>query len=1200
MTTSYGDDFASFIFSKVCPGLYFLDQESSNTACYLYFVPIGTSQIFSSDLLPSLDHIWNDPAWAGWLIYTDKLISSEAAEIFVDTVTTVGKLPPLKTDNYTAFPGVAWVENPNNWDGSSKPFHDFSWLLVRPNDSPPTPKSLRFLIMPKGSSDSNVWKYGWTSHLTLSISNRLPISLITTESGLPALQISAVKTDSKLIRVVYKDVIKPDVSTELNGEYSWQVKIPLSGPNSGSFCCPVGLQPKLLAENFHCGFFFAFGEPASLVSYPFLQSSYPFDTNPALETYVAFDLALNPIVAKATRLSLHLDSTTWPCHKQDCVNASSLVSSYFFGTNGYALKLTPFAELSSNESSTAPGFALSVAPAKANESDSTSVRYLSPVGRFRVTSLENTLDPTLDWMCGLSAQEFVRIAQGDVIEFVSDLPAYAPWRPDGTPTHDDEIKVPLLTDKYTTSWIMYPVAGTVSQVGYFSQPRSYVYYSADTQISSPTDVMLSDFSSGSSTFPMVPYGGINAKGDIPSPQSVKLIKEFENKVLIPTRYQNIQALSTGPRFLSPSVSGDENSQELRAVATSQGLLIELSPAITNADLSQASSWQRLVLASSPSDPSVKLSFDCNSETGRVSPSLANALMQDGAFLVMTNAEDAAPFSNDLHIDGFHFHFNVATGKSFNSSNTLLLFKFNTQLSLRELTELPNLWTARDTFVGDTEAVTEAQKKIIDAIEVGQKHNNSEGDPFGFFNKLVDDVEWTGILALNVPVNGSSMSPDLQMLLGGMDGQLSAHHLSIQNNKISNSNDSYDLDSSIFGLISYSEASPSSPEMPKTKMDSSYSYKLEQLLVQINNSKIVLFDVRVGLTINQVFGRDVRLLNSSSNTLSLNGTYQTRNGVGSVIFDSNLSFVYEMVEAVNCYRVIERVKFDSAMLVPLKSESKDNEEKEVIARFAMTGQLWFRSNPFPGTDLDLMSYGIENNVGLKFSNFTVDVGFTLDANGAHIPDKPTICTVRPELLIPLSTPEAIRPNSLLANLPLKLTNFAYSDMGLSAITSGALPVHCPQLISGLSPDAVVSAPYVTESPQYALKFELPLGSLGSLSEVHAGISASLLLGWGPSPVTPDSDALGILIQLPQLNAGYQGFELQGFLRTEFGDANLIRVDTESGLVYALLFNNVHLNLFGYTFPPGVMIDFMLFAGPPEQSEASKPKNLAWFLGAKQPQ
>ena len=94
-----------------------------------------------------------------------------------------------------------------------------------------------------------------------------------------------------------------------------------------------------------------------------------------------------------------------------------------------------------------------------------------------------------------------------------------------------------------------------------------------------------------------------------------------------------------------------------------------------------------------------------------------------------------------------------------------------------------------------------------------------------------------------------------------------------------------------------------------------------------------------------------------------------------------------------------------------------------------------------------------------------------------------------------------------------------------------------------------------------------------------------------------------MMLPQLSAGAGGFELEGILKTTFGDANLLKVDLDGGqqTVYAFLFNNIQLSVFGYRFPPGMLIDFMVFAGAttPGKKEATNANNLAWFLSA-QPQ
>jgi hypothetical protein len=127
----------------------------------------------------------------------------------------------------------------------------------------------------------------------------------------------------------------------------------------------------------------------------------------------------------------------------------------------------------------------------------------------------------------------------------------------------------------------------------------------------------------------------------------------------------------------------------------------------------------------------------------------------------------------------------------------------------------------------------------------------------------------------------------------------------------------------------------------------------------------------------------------------------------------------------------------------------------------------------------------------------------------------------------------------------------------------------------------------------------LGSLGALSGVHAGITATLTIAWGPAPSVPDNDAAAVFIELPSLSAGYQGFDLQGFVKTKFEDANLLQVETEPGQsVYAMSFDNVQLSVLGFGLPPGVLVDFFLFSGNQKDpaTKVDDASSIGWLLSA----
>jgi hypothetical protein len=1225
----------SATFTQVCPGLYQIGSAGSPPAGYAYFVlanPGVEDNAPSPPVPPTLAQVWNDYAYGGWIVYTALPVAQAIAPQFVQAARR--NLPPLSLTYRFAFPCLVWIEDPQHWLQNGSPLAGLPWILAQPSGPPPlTFNTLRQLQTPNPASGTASWNYGWVRHLTLSISNTLPIALVSLPDGTPAFQIITASRDYSLIQLMYGRVAP--YQDYLVGQNAWQVNIPLTGEATGSFCFSVGLQPGPLAHYFRCGFMYAYGPEADALVYPFLSPNYPFDHNPIPQSYVAFDVRLNPVLLTdpvSTRFALHLDASSWPCNPADCQNAAALTSPYFFLTSGVAASLQPWqapATASPGLIDNPPGFALCVAPptSAVTVSPGEPIYYLAPIGTFQVTVASPT-GSTFDLMPGLFAQEFLRLCEGDIVAFQVGHAAYAPsFMPAGSPAPNEAAaspNSPLLTDQYTTSWMTYPVLPPSGPVGYFSQPSASVYYSALGGETYPeaVDAMLYDFSAPA-TFPIVPYGGISAWTSYSPPApyaSAQVFAGFEAGVLTGRRHQLLMS-DIGPRFLAPH--SPTGSPPLAAAETPQGLVVKLYEAGP-----LEGSWQRLLLAQTPGSPPRTLGFESRvSPPAVVAPLLANALMQNELFLVISNAASVQPFDNELDVGGFRFIFDLNQGSPLGPTSTVLIFKFNTQFSLAELAQQPNLWTRKETFIGAPDEVAQVQQVIQGAIATGIKYKDAAGDPFGTFNDRVTDAEWTGVIALNVPIDGNGMPPDLQMLLGGIQGQLTAHHFGIEGNKVTWGGGMPTLDSSLFGVIFYPGAPAASPASPADQP--ALDYEVESLTVVISNSKIVLFNVVVGLTANQLFGRDVSLESPvptpasppPRNTINITGTYQTRNGVGTVVFVTKTPFRYDIVPAENAVRVLERIEFNSASLVPFSSTPHATPQTTaVVARFTLAGQIWFAASPFPGTGgFDLFSYGVTGSPahGLNFGNFVVDVAFTLDAAGAMQPGSKTV-TFRPELLSPQANPQAIRPGSLLYSLPLKLTGFAHADTGLTSSKTGALPVHCLQLQPTkylppppspappvpspaspqvpASPDTSQLAPYVTTAPTYALQFDLPLGSLGSLSDEHAGIMASLLIGWGPSPVVPGSDAAAVMVQLPQLSAGYQGFNLQGILKTVFGDANMLKVDLPDGPVYAILFSNVQLSVFGYTFPPGVLIDFMVFAGEPKDGAATNTNNIAWFVAA----
>jgi hypothetical protein len=1016
----------------------------------------------------------------------------------------------------------------------------------------------------------------------------------------------------------------------------WTISLPISGATAGSLIFVSAIDLQNLVENFGLGFIYAYGEPKITSLY------YPTVVPPANNTvYLTLQAYLNPVLPFAAAATRIVPGSSFTITRVPTVDY--LPAPYFFTTQGVAVALEPVGPASPElPADGIPGcFAFSVAPpgALSNGSPTGVLYHLSPAGYYKL-SVASPAPPLVDLMPGLSGLEFLRLEPGDLVSFVNNQPAYAPQF-GGTgavtsPPSPPEASGPL-TATYTTSWVEIPPPASGTR-GYFGQPSTSTYFGppesgtpAVWQYPVAVESKLWTFEAPhtSVSFPLVPYGAVyqypaaSPAGVIhPAGQTVSAaeLMAFEATVLASQRHGNLAQSPTGPMFMP--LGATMSSSSLEAVTTPQGLLVGLKTSEGVSPNTSDGTWQSITLARQPSlagTPALYLQM--NLATAEPPFALANVLTRDQLFLVVSNPAVLGEFSNTLTMGGFEFLFDV--GENAGVVGTILVVKFNDKVALRDLLRQPSLWADPATFVTDQAATLLI---LQNALEVATKP--AADDPFVYFNELASTPSWTGILAFNVQIDGNGMPLDLQMLLGGIKGDLRAHHFGILTNTIDMTSAPPTIThSSLFGVIYYenpqltSPASPASPAPAASPaspgQESRPDYEVEQLIVLFSNSTISQFHCTVGLTLNEVFGRTVTLQPVSpppspmppKNTLEIAGRYQTHNGVGTVTFNSaqTLNYDYLPSSKPGVTRVLDRLEITGAQLVPISS-TPATPGTDIQCAFRFEGQLWFSSEPFPGSGLDLYSYGnAAQPLGLQFTGISVNIAFRLGAEGSMVPGSKVV-TLDESKLQPNPDATAIRPGSFLGSLPLQFSRFV-SGSDLTASASGAAPVHCPQLTaaSGGSPSTGSPAtgspsggggPSFAPTPQYAFEYDISLGSLGSLSDVQAGITAKLLLGWGPSPVTPDNDAASILVQLPQLSAGAAGFNLEGILTTQFGDANLVKVERHEGALYAVLFNNVQLSVFGYSFPPGVLIDFLLFAGPPAPGKLPNTSNLAWFLAAEQ--
>lgn len=1006
----------------------------------------------------------------------------------------------------------------------------------------------------------------------------------------------------------------------------WTMTLPVAGALAGSLVFDVGLDTGQLQACLGMGFVYGYGaaETAASLFFPMAQPQVPSRSPTQFPDFTFMANPARPYDGSTTRLSWTGNTPLPPFGFQ---SATLAATGSPVPTRAETVFATP---APATGTAFAGGFGLHKAPAstrfpgapEASGPPAPVRSYLAPVGAWTLSLTMPPSAPAADtplWlMPGLALSEFLAVADGETVFFACAQPAHAAGFSPSASTPARTTDGSLLADTFTTSGLtILPGGGANAGRGYYSQPTAAPFFAP---LPGEPTLMALAVRAGKldapAPFPFVPYGGIGAAlpagGGACNPGvPAATFLGFESQVLGTARHQALASAAEGPALL-PLFSSSGPPSPLQAT-TPVGLLI---------DLHDDGTFRKLTLARAPDAALAsplglaELSIaGAGSGTPPFPADLSLALTQNDLMLVVSRADSTWDFRNRILVDGFEFRFDLS------GDGAILVFKSNTTASLADLAARPSLWTQPDHFNADAQAVSAALTAAIAEARADVTH--AADSPFHAFVAMADDPAWTGVIAFNAAIDGSNMPADLQMLLGGINGSLHAHHFGIEANQLAplgGSGTGLRIDqSSLFGVIYYRDPGDAADSPPPD-----LQYRLELLSVVFSNSKVTQFNAKVGLVLNALFGRPLTLLSPmpspplEANTLVLKGQYQTQNGVGQVTFRTLAPYLYAFKPpSPGASQVLSEIHMAGASLVPTGTTSDGSGARKVRARFQIGGELWFSASPFPVPDpIDLFSYGAAGSggTGLPFANMGIDLTFDLDANGATIPGSQTLA-FDPSTLVAAPTASAIRPNSLLSALPLRFSKFLAPTQPLTAARAGAQTVHVLQLetlagdadagspvpTSPPMPVPAVSAqsPYGTTSASYALEYDMTLGSLGKLSDLGVSLTAKLLLAWGPSPTIPDNDAAAVLIQLPQLNAGVAGFALQGILKTTFGDANLLKVDLDGdALTYAMLFSNVQLSLFGYTFPPGVLIDFLLFAGPPNGSAPTNTNNLAWFVSAQQ--
>ncbi len=817
--------------------------------------------------------------------------------------------------------------------------------------------------------------------------------------------------------------------------------------------------------------------------------------------------------------------------------------------------------------------------------------YLTPAGQFGLT-LDGvaTLPDSVQMLCGVTGTEFLSVKLGgapDSLDFVPAQPAYL------IPSAADTKTKPVYLDGIATT----SYGRIVTKAGgYVSQPeRAPLFKQAGTQAAmlkgeapaSGLNVHILDFypvdswlaSQTAPPTPLAPYAGVPFATD----PNIKLDQfiGMESNALNPTR-ANLYTSMPPPKTLAAAAADETPTKAM----TPQGMIAELS--------GTPPTWNGLDMAISDAGPLVM---------GDMGPSIQKAVQQNQIFTVISvnpnttddpldRAVKLFDFTaSDLKIGDWTFNLDPGTLGAPDGTPPIFIMKFYPDSSIEDLVGDTRLWSQADTFNTDPDGIqTYLQQVIADAKKAvyGDGEDPDTDSIYWNFVQIVTDPGFNGILAVNCNIELSQLPTAIKAVLGGMKDPgiagFRAHHAGVSiNNTDPDATTPTLARSAMFALVDYEKAGDSPP--PGLSIE--YNFEVEYLRALFTNSELRTFECKINLTINNLFDTEVQQEEEkkdepapeppgdaaadggdSGNTIVITGSYQANStsgddassGEGVYSFVAEGDFTYEFAdkegEPNNKYlKQIELTKlqfsFDQeTALVPPKPDTM-----LISAHFGIWGSLEFNELEV----LDLFSFE-----KLEFSDLGIDVAFELTTPKGEQPstDNLKLSFAPGNLRLDLgATKEREGGNSLTKLIPFKLKSFLYSQ-------------HADETIESLdyySLGAVAGQDKLHDTFNYALVFDLDLGSMGGLVGSLSAFKFSILIGW----LSGKEGGVAVGVQLPQVD-GKLEIKIQGVITISIEQFNLEYATSTEPKMLVLGMNNCYVEIFGTRIPPKGLISFGLFA------------------------
>lgn len=517
----------------------------------------------------------------------------------------------------------------------------------------------------------------------------------------------------------------------------------------------------------------------------------------------------------------------------------------------------------------------------------------------------------------------------------------------------------------------------------------------------------------------------------------------------------------------------------------------------------------------------------------------------------------------FNIGKFEINLDLYKIESENDSQQIIIFKYG-KFKLEELIQNISKWSNYGKYNNDQtqlETIKNNVNNIFNSFKEKEKTDDYKQDYKYVVRKVLKDINWNGVLILNIPL-GKDTLPDVlrglsssNKLSENFNEKLKIQYIALPINKTRINNGAIDIvSSSFYGLIDYDlfEEQTDKDEVKLFLQPDEWRLILTKLLVRFENSEIVNYlsyaflKAPKGENGESFFEDKVKInpiclshLNESNcdegskldNLFKLKGYYQkSSNNDDEFIFDieSDIEINFDVSN-----KFLNKINVDQASFAFVKGDT---------FRFDFDGKVIFKK------DIEKNKKLISFN-SLEFKNIGVLIETSEGVNPGIRFDHSRL-KVLPEILF--------NEKGFFNSFPIKFNSFKVFDSFNSSDYFDFIKIDGSGSLFGLV-------------------FDLDLGTLGELSLLKS-LKGKILLGWtkggGFKLGFKFNKSKGLHINL-------------GAIKLDIEDMDLCSYEIAEKAIYFLRLNNIKLTLIGTKLPDDdKKLNGIIFA--------EKNSKVAWFL------